>query len=246
MNDSTVFVGLDVHKDSYVAAHAIGPGEVQNLRDIGVRECDLDRLCKRMQSKGSHARFVGEAGPTGYVLYRHLMQRGLECMVCAPSLIARKPAARAKTDQRNAVTLVKALRMTTCPGCPAAPHAGRVSRAASQRRWKSIRPASCENSYADTTHSGTNPNACVKSASILPACAHLHAASKHLPHQARESRKIQINNRFALDSESHVTARAQPAADRVARERPVDRDASPLLAGHGTQDDLFGADALIA
>lgn len=52
-----------------------------------------------------------EAGPTGYGLYRYLTQRGFDCMVCAPSLIARKPGDRVKTDRRDAVMLVRALRM---------------------------------------------------------------------------------------------------------------------------------------
>ena len=111
MNDSTVYVGLDTHKDSNVAAYAIDAGEVQNLGNIGVRQCDLDRLCTRMQSKGSHVRFVYEAGPTGYGLYRYLTGKGFECLVCAPSLIARKPGDRVKTDRRDAALLVKALRM---------------------------------------------------------------------------------------------------------------------------------------
>ena len=34
-NDSTVFVGLDVHKDSNVVAYAIDMGEVQSLGNIG-------------------------------------------------------------------------------------------------------------------------------------------------------------------------------------------------------------------
>lgn len=111
MNDSTIYVALDSHKDSNVAAYSVGFGEVQSLGNIGVRECDLDRLCTRMQSKGSHVRFVYEAGPCGYGLYRYLTKKGFGCMVCAPSLIARKPGDRVKTDRRDAIMLVKALRM---------------------------------------------------------------------------------------------------------------------------------------
>ena len=111
MNDSTLFVGLDSHKDSNVAAYSVGLGEVQSLGNIGVRERDLDRLCTRMQSKGSRVCFVYEAGPCCYGIYRHLTRKGFECMVCAPSLIARKPGARVKTDRRDAIMLVKALRM---------------------------------------------------------------------------------------------------------------------------------------
>lgn len=107
----TIFVGLDVHKDSIVAAYSIGLGAVQSLGNIGTRQCDLDRLCKRMQSKGTEVRFVYEAGPTGYAVYRYLRKKGYACMVCAPSLIARKPGDRVKTDRRDAIKLVKALRM---------------------------------------------------------------------------------------------------------------------------------------
>jgi transposase len=80
------------------------------LGNIGVRECDLDRLCKRMQGKGSRVVFVYEAGPCGYGIYRYLTRKGFACMVCAPSLIARKPGDRVKTDRRDAAMLVKALR----------------------------------------------------------------------------------------------------------------------------------------
>jgi transposase len=110
-NDSTVFVALDVHQKSIVAAYAVGAGEVEDLGSIGTRQCDLDRLCKRMQSKGSRVRFVYEAGPCGYAVYRYLTGKGFDCTVCAPSKIARKPGDRVKTDQRDARKLVQALRM---------------------------------------------------------------------------------------------------------------------------------------
>ena len=109
-NDSTVFVGLDVHKDSIVVAYSIGFGEVQTLGRIGVTERDIDRFCQRMKAKGSSVTFVYEAGPCGYGLQRQLARKGFACMVCAPSLIARKPGDRVKTDRRDAVILVKALR----------------------------------------------------------------------------------------------------------------------------------------
>jgi hypothetical protein len=110
-NDTTVFVGLDVHKDSIVAAYSIGAGDIQDLGDVGVLQRDLDRLCIRMRSKGSSLRFVYEAGPCGYAVYRHLTAKGFDCAVYAPSLIARKPRDRVKTDRRDARVLVKALRM---------------------------------------------------------------------------------------------------------------------------------------
>ena len=109
-HDSTVYVGLDVHKESITAAYAVGMGEVELLGKIGTTKTDIDHLCKRLQSKARHVNVVYEAGPSGYGLYRDLAQKGFECMVCAPSLIPKKPGERVKTDRRDAVKLVRALR----------------------------------------------------------------------------------------------------------------------------------------
>jgi transposase len=110
-NDSTVFVALDVHQKSIVGAYAVDAGPVEDLGQVGILQRDLERLCRRMQAKGSRVRFVYEAGPCGYAVYRYLTGKGFDCTVCAPSLIARKPGDRVKTDQRDARKLVQALRM---------------------------------------------------------------------------------------------------------------------------------------
>jgi transposase len=109
-HDSTLYVGLDVHKESITAAYAIDMGEVELLGKIGTTTTDIDRLCKRLQSKARRVGIVYEAGPCGYGLYRRLVDEGFECMVCAPSLIPKKPGERIKTDRRDAVKLTRALR----------------------------------------------------------------------------------------------------------------------------------------
>jgi transposase len=107
-----VYVGLDVHKDSIAVAYAPEEraAEVVALGAIGTRQCDIDKLIRKLQAKGAPLVFAYEAGPCGYWLYRYLTRKGLTCHVVAPSLIPRKPGDRVKTDRRDAITLARLLR----------------------------------------------------------------------------------------------------------------------------------------
>lgn len=109
---STVFVGLDVHKNSISVAYTLESSRTEPVfvGSIGSRQCDIDKLMRRLQSKGSRPVCAYEAGPCGYVLHRHLASKGIECLVVAPSLIPKKPGERVKTDRRDAVELARLLR----------------------------------------------------------------------------------------------------------------------------------------
>ncbi len=111
-NASTLHVGLDVHKESIAVAYATEDGATAPvpLGAIGTRQCDIDALVRKLQSKSARLVFVYEAGPCGYWLYRYLTRKGLTCFVVAPSLIPRKPGDRVKTDTRDAVTLARLAR----------------------------------------------------------------------------------------------------------------------------------------
>jgi transposase len=111
-SSKTLYVGLDVHKDSIAVAYAPEERgtEVVSLGAIGTRQCDIDKLIRKLQSKGATLVFVYEAGPCGYWLYRYLTRQGLRCHVVAPSLIPRKPGDRVKTDRRDAVLLARLMR----------------------------------------------------------------------------------------------------------------------------------------
>jgi transposase len=109
---TTVFVGLDVHKDSISVAYASSASceEPVFVGSIGTRQCDIDKMVRRLQSKASQLVFAYEAGPCGYVLYRYLTLKGLRCLVVAPSQIPRKSGDRVKTDRRDALQLARLLR----------------------------------------------------------------------------------------------------------------------------------------
>ena len=109
---STRLVGLDVHKDQIAVAHAASDrgGEVVFAGQIGTRQCDIDKLVRRLQFKASTLVFVYEAGPYGHVLYRCLTGKQLECRVIAPSLIPKKSGDRIKTDRRDATQFARLAR----------------------------------------------------------------------------------------------------------------------------------------
>jgi transposase len=103
---------LDVHKDSIAVAHARGGESAPPVfvGEIGTRQADVQRLVARLQGKAAELRFVYEAGPSGYGLYRYLTGKGLACDVVAPSLMPRRPGDKVKTDRRDAVELARLLR----------------------------------------------------------------------------------------------------------------------------------------
>ena len=109
MRKSIMHIGMDVHKDSIEIAIA-EDGRNQEVRRYGRIDGELgslDRVVRKLVSTGKQLRFVYEAGPCGYHLYRHLTSKGLECKVVAPSMVPKKSGDRVKTDRRDAVNLAR-------------------------------------------------------------------------------------------------------------------------------------------
>jgi len=111
-HSSTLFVGLDVHKETIAVAYVAEErgAEVVALGTIGTRQKDIDALVRKLRAKGKSLHFVYEAGPCGYWLYRYLTKQKLTCWVVAPSGIPKKAGDRVKTDRRDAVQLARLLR----------------------------------------------------------------------------------------------------------------------------------------
>ncbi len=109
MKDSITIVGLDVHKNSIQIATADVDGamEVRHYGKIGGTMDALDRAVRKLISGGITLRFVYEAGPCGYEIYRHLTRKGFSCKVVAPSKTPHKSGDRIKNDRRDAETLAR-------------------------------------------------------------------------------------------------------------------------------------------
>src|SRR5438067_12276148 len=105
MDESTrVTVGLDVHARSIRLA-AVRADELLEERTLPYDEEAVERLLRRWPG----VRCCYEAGPTGFGLYRHLVERGIDCAVVAPGLVPQRPGERLKTDSRDARKLARLL-----------------------------------------------------------------------------------------------------------------------------------------
>jgi transposase len=109
-HDITVFVGLDVHKDTIAVALAEAGRAAP--RFVGTCGPNVTELLKVLAHVGqpSNTLLAYETGPTGFALARDLARHGWRCQVAAVSKTPRRTGKRVKTDRRDAMELARYLR----------------------------------------------------------------------------------------------------------------------------------------
>jgi len=109
MKNNSIFIGMDVHKNSIdiALAHKGRNGQVLHYGKIDGSLAALDKFVRKLISKGHDPHFVYEAGPCGYQIYHHLAGQGFACDVVAPSRVPKKSGDRIKNDRRDALALAR-------------------------------------------------------------------------------------------------------------------------------------------
>ena len=109
MTDNSTFIGMDVHKNSIdiAIAQSCREGQLRHYGKIDGSLSALDKVVRKLVSKGYQLHFVYEAGPCGYQIYRHLTAQGFDCAVVAPSRIPKPSGKQIKNDRRDALMLAR-------------------------------------------------------------------------------------------------------------------------------------------
>src|SRR5436190_3304378 len=109
MGNRSMFVGLDVHKETLDVSIAEGHrgGEVRHYGVIASDLEPLDKVVRALRAPDRRLHFVYEAGPCGFGIYRHLTKRGEACVVVSPSMVPKRSGDRVKTDRRDSETLAR-------------------------------------------------------------------------------------------------------------------------------------------
>ena len=111
-DSTTKFIGLDVHSKTISVAIADEgrKGEIRHYGTIDNTTEAIEKVIKSLRSTGVELRFIYEAGPCGFALYRYLNGNGFRFIVTSPAMILKHKSVRIKNDRRDALTLARLYR----------------------------------------------------------------------------------------------------------------------------------------
>lgn len=115
--NSIVYVGMDVHKESYtVCCYSFDTDKVQYQQKMPSNYKMILKYLEQTRIKfGEDIEFVCgyEAGCLGYSLYHQLNDHGVKCVILAPTTMAITNKNRVKTDRRDAGNIARCLAFHT-------------------------------------------------------------------------------------------------------------------------------------
>ena len=114
---SIVYVGMDVHKDSYtVCCYSIDEDKLQYQQTLAPDYKMILKYLEQIRKRNpEEIEFVCgyEAGSLGYTLYHQLTEHGINCVILAPTTMVNTSNRRIKTDKRDAINIAKCLAFRT-------------------------------------------------------------------------------------------------------------------------------------
>ena len=114
MNNTTIFVGMDIHKESFtLCEYQIETEKASHFRHMPADYKEVLRYLEFLRTiYGRDTIFVCgyEAGCLGYTLYHQLTNHNVNCVILAPTTMLEKHSGkRIKTDKRDAELIAKCL-----------------------------------------------------------------------------------------------------------------------------------------
>ena len=114
MNYITVYVGMDVHKDTFtLSCYTNEQGQAEHTTTVSAHYAKVLNYIDSMRKYyGNDAEFMCgyEAGCLGYSLYHDLTNHGVRCVIVAPSTMpVQKGKKKLKTDRRDSKSIARCL-----------------------------------------------------------------------------------------------------------------------------------------
>ena len=114
MNYNTVYVGMDVHKESFtLCAYTFETEKGSYVQKTSPTYKEVLKYLEFLRSiYGNDVNFICgyEAGCLGYTLYHQLTSRGVNCEILAPTtMLEQRSKKRIKTDKRDAEIIARCL-----------------------------------------------------------------------------------------------------------------------------------------
>ena len=114
MKYSTVYVGMDVHKESFsLCCYTNEKEEAEYPQKVAAHYSKVINYIESMRFHyGNDALFICgyEAGCLGYTLYHKLMDHNINCVILAPTtMLQQRGKKRVKTDKRDAALIARCL-----------------------------------------------------------------------------------------------------------------------------------------